>query len=213
MSRVKAISGRVADEDIPAIVDMAKEMGLSFKEGADATSTAMNIISAKAEQLGATTKFTATEAADAFSYMAMAGWKAEDMLKGIDGVMALAEASGSELALTSDIVTDSLSAFGEKAEEAGRLADIMAAAATNSNTNVEMMGETFKFAAPLAAALGYNMEDVAVATGIMANSGIKATMAGTSLRAIFTRLSTGAGEAGVARLKAWASIWKMEKAT
>ena len=198
MSRVKAISGRVADEDIPAIVDMAKEMGLSFKEGADATSTAMNIISAKAEQLGATTKFTATEAADAFSYMAMAGWKAEDMLKGIDGVMALAEASGSELALTSDIVTDSLSAFGEKAEEAGRLADIMAAAATNSNTNVEMMGETFKFAAPLAAALGYNMEDVAVATGIMANSGIKATMAGTSLRAIFTRLSTGTGEAGAA---------------
>lgn len=198
MSRVKAISGRVADEDIPAIINMAKEMGLSFKGGADATSTAMNIISAKAEQLGATTKFTATEAADAFSYMAMAGWKAEDMLKGIDGVMSLAEASGSELALTSDIVTDSLSAFGEKAEEAGRLADIMAAAATNSNTNVEMMGETFKFAAPLAAALGYNMEDVAVATGIMANSGIKATMAGTSLRAIFTRLSTGTGEAGAA---------------
>lgn len=198
MSRVKAISGRVAEEDIPAIIDKAEEMGLSFEEGADATSTAMNIISAKAEQLGATTKFTATEAADAFSYMAMAGWKAGDMLKGIDGIMALAEASGSELALTSDIVTDSLSAFGEEAEDAGRLADIMAAAATNSNTNVEMMGETFKFAAPLAAALGYNMEDVAIATGIMANSGIKATMAGTSLRAIFTRLSTGTGEAGAA---------------
>lgn len=198
MSKVKAISGRVADEDIPAIIDKAKEMGLSFEEGADATSTAMNIISAKAEQLGATTKFTATEAADAFSYMAMAGWKAGDMLKGIDGVMSLAEASGAELALTSDIVTDSLSAFGEEAGEAGRLADIMAAAATNSNTNVEMMGETFKFAAPLAAALGYNMEDVAIATGIMANSGIKATMAGTSLRAMFTRLSTGSGEAGAA---------------
>ena len=198
MSRVKAISGRVADEDIPAIIDKAKEMGLSFEEGADATTTAMNIISAKAEQLGATTKFTATEAADAFSYMAMAGWKAEDMLKGIDGVMSLAEASGAELALTSDIVTDSLSAFGEEAGEAGRLADIMAAAATNSNTNVEMMGETFKFAAPLAAALGYNMEDVAIATGIMANSGIKATMAGTSLRTMFTRLSTGSGEAGEA---------------
>lgn len=198
MSRVKAISGRVADEDIPAIIDKAKEMGLSFEQGADATTTAMNIISAKAEQLGATTKFTATEAADAFSYMAMAGWKAEDMLNGIDGVMALAEASGAELAITSDIVTDSLSAFGEEAEEAGRLADIMAAAATNSNTNVEMMGETFKFAAPLAAALGYNMEDVAIATGIMANSGIKATMAGTSLRAMFTRLSTGSGEAGAA---------------
>ena len=198
MSKVKAISGRVADEDIPAIIDRAEEMGLSFEDGADATATAMNIISAKAEQLGATTKFTATEAADAFSYMAMAGWKAEDMLNGIDGVMSLAEASGAELALTSDIVTDSLSAFGEAAGEAGRLADVMAAAATNSNTNVEMMGETFKFAAPLAAALGYNMEDVAIATGIMANSGIKATMAGTSLRTMFTRLSTGSGEAGAA---------------
>lgn len=198
MSKVKAISGRVAEEDIPAIIDKANEMGLSFEQGADATTTAMNIISAKAEQLGATTKFTATEAADAFSYMAMAGWKAEDMLNGIDGVMSLAEASGAELALTSDIVTDSLSAFGEAAGEAGRLADIMAAAATNSNTNVEMMGETFKFAAPLANALGYSMEDVAIATGIMANSGIKATMAGTSLRTMFTRLSTGSGEAGVA---------------
>lgn len=198
MSKVKAISGRVAEEDIPAIIDKAKEMGLSFEEGADATTTAMNIISAKAEQLGATTKFTATEAADAFSYMAMAGWKAEDMLNGIDGVMSLAEASGAELALTSDIVTDSLSAFGEAAGEAGRLSDIMAAAATNSNTNVEMMGETFKFAAPLANALGYSMEDVAIATGIMANSGIKATMAGTSLRTMFTRLSTGSGEAGAA---------------
>ena len=198
MSKVKAISGRVSAEDIPAIIDKAEEMGLAFEEGADATATAMNIISAKAEQLGATTKFTATEAADAFSYMAMAGWKAEDMLNGIDGVMSLAEASGAELATTSDIVTDSLSAFGEAAGEAGRLADIMAAAATNSNTNVEMMGETFKFAAPLANALGYSMEDVAIATGIMANSGIKATMAGTSLRAMFTRLSTGTGEAGEA---------------
>lgn len=201
MSKVKAISGRVADEDIPAIIDKAKEMGLSFDEGADATATAMNIISAKAEQLGETTKFTATEAADAFGYMAMAGWKAEDMLGGIDGVMNLAAASGTELATTSDIVTDSLTAFGEAAGEAGRLADIMAAASSNSNTNVEMMGESFKFAAPLAAALGYNMEDVAVATGLMANAGIKSTMAGTSMRAMFTRLSTGSGEAGAAMEK------------
>lgn len=201
MSKVKAISGRVADEDIPAIIDKAKEMGLSFDEGADATATAMNIISAKAEQLGETTKFTATEAADAFGYMAMAGWKAEDMLGGIDGVMNLAAASGTELATTSDIVTDSLTAFGKSAEDAARLSDIMAAAAANSNTNVEMMGETFKYAAPLAGAMGYSMEDMAVATGLMANSGIKATQAGTSLRAMLTRLSTGSGEAGVAMEK------------
>ena len=166
-----------------------------------ATAEDMEKLSAKAEEMGATTKFTATEAADALGYMAMAGWKTEDMLDGIDGVMNLAAASGAELATTSDIVTDSLTAFGKSAEDAGRLADIMAAAAANSNTNVEMMGETFKYAAPLAGAMGYSMEDMAVATGLMANSGIKATQAGTSLRAMLTRLSTGAGEAGVAMEK------------
>lgn len=175
MSKVRAISGATAE-------DMEK-------------------LSAKAEEMGATTKFTATEAADALGYMAMAGWKTEDMLDGIDGVMNLAAASGAELATTSDIVTDSLTAFGKSAEDAARLSDIMAAAAANSNTNVEMMGETFKYAAPLVGAMGYSMEDMAVATGLMANSGIKATQAGTSLRAMLTRLSTGAGEAGVAMEK------------
>ena len=175
MSKVRAISGATAE-------DMEK-------------------LSAKAEEMGATTKFTATEAADALGYMAMAGWKTEDMLNGIDGVMNLAAASGAELAATSDIVTDSLTAFGKSAEDAARLSDIMAAAAANSNANVEMMGETFKYAAPLAGAMGYSMEDMAVATGLMANSGIKATQAGTSLRAMLTRLSTGAGEAGVAMEK------------
>ena len=175
MSKVKAISGATADE--------------------------MAVLEEKAEQMGATTKFTATEAADAMGYMAMAGWKTEDMLDGIDGVMNLAAASGAELATTSDIVTDSLTAFGKSAEDAARLSDIMAAAAANSNTNVEMMGETFKYAAPLAGAMGYSMEDMAVATGLMANSGIKATQAGTSLRAMLTRLSTGSGEAGAAMEK------------
>ena len=175
MSKVKAISGATADE--------------------------MAVLEEKAEQVGATTKFTATEAADALGYMAMAGWKTEDMLGGIDGVMNLAAASGAELATTSDIVTDSLTAFGKSAADAGRLADIMAAAAASSNTNVELMGETFKYAAPLAGAMGYSMEDMAVATGLMANSGIKATQAGTSLRAMLTRLSTGSGEAGAAMEK------------
>ena len=164
MSKVKAISGATAE-------DMEK-------------------LTEKAEQMGATTKFTATEAADAMGYMAMAGWKTEDMLGGIDGIMNLAAASGAELATTSDIVTDSLTAFGKSAEDAGRLADIMAAAASNSNTNVEMMGETFKYAASLAGSLGYSMEDTAIATGLMANSGIKATQAGTSLRAMMTRMAS-----------------------
>lgn len=169
MSQVKAISGASAEE--------------------------IEKLTAKAQELGASTKFTSKEVADAFGYMGMAGWKAADMIGdensvgGIEGILNLAAASGAELATTSDIVTDSLTAFGEKAGEAGRLADIMAAAAANSNTNVEMMGETFKYAASLAGSLGYSMEDTAIATGLMANSGIKATQAGTSLRAMMTRMA------------------------
>lgn len=143
----------------------------------------------KAKEMGSTTKFTASEAADAFNYMAMAGWKTEDMLDGIDGILNLAAASGSDLATTSDIVTDALTAMGYKAEDAGKLADVMAAASSNANTNVEMMGQTFKYAAPLVGALGYDMEDTAVAIGLMANAGIKGDQAGTSLRSMLTRLS------------------------
>ena len=198
MSNVKAIAGKVSDDAIPAIIDAADEMGLAFERGTDATETAMNILESKAEALGESTKFTATEVADAFGYMAMAGWKAEDMLNGIDGVLNLAAAANADLATTSDIVTDSLTAFGATAEDAGRLADIMAAASSNANTNVEMMGETFKYAASLAGSLGYSMEDTAIATGLMANSGIKATQAGTTLRSMFTRLAKQPKEAATA---------------
>lgn len=186
---------------IKSVVDTGKAFDTSMskvKAISGATAEDMDKLSEKAEQMGATTKFTATEAADAMGYMAMAGWKTDDMLGGIDGVMNLAAASGAELATTSDIVTDSLTAFGKSAEDAGRLADIMAAAAANSNTNVEMMGETFKYAAPLAGAMGYSMEDMAVATGLMANSGIKATQAGTSLRSLLTRMSAQPKEAAAA---------------
>ena len=195
----KAVSGlgnlvkSVIDTGAAFDTSMSKVRAIS-----GATAEQMDKLSEKAEQMGATTKFTATEAADAMGYMAMAGWKTDDMLGGIDGVMNLAAASGAELATTSDIVTDSLTAFGQSAGEAGRLANIMAAAAANSNTNVEMMGETFKYAAPLAGAMGYSMEDMAVATGLMANSGIKATQAGTSLRSLLTRMSTQPKEAAAA---------------
>lgn len=186
---------------IKSVVDTGKAFDTSMskvKAISGATAEDMDKLSEKAEQMGATTKFTATEAADAMGYMAMAGWKTEDMLDGIDGVMNLAAASGAELATTSDIVTDSLTAFGKSAEDAGRLADIMAAAASNSNTNVEMMGETFKYAASLAGSLGYSMEDTAIATGLMANSGIKATQAGTSLRAMMTRMAAPTKESATA---------------
>lgn len=154
-----------------------------------ATAHEMDQLASKAEEMGAKTKFSASEAADAFGYMAMAGWKTEDMLSGIEGIMNLAAAAGSDLATTSDIVTDALTAMGYSAADAGKLADVMAAASSNANTNVEMMGATFQYAAPLVGALGYSMEDTAVAIGLMANAGIKGEKAGTALRSIFTRLS------------------------
>lgn len=162
MANVAAISGATGD-DLQALRDKAREMGEK-------------------------TKFSASEAADAMSYMAMAGWKTGDMLSGIEGIMNLAAASGEDLAATSDIVTDALTAFGLTAEDSAHFADILAAASSNANTNVSMMGETFKYCAPVAGALGYSAEDVAEAIGLMGNAGIKSTQAGTALRTMMTKL-------------------------
>jgi TP901 family phage tail tape measure protein len=151
-----------------------------------------------AQEMGASTKFSASQSAEALNYMAMAGWNDKQMLEGLDGVLNLAAASGSELATTSDIVTDALTAMGYGAESAGHLADVMAAASSNANTNVEMMGETFKYAAPVAGALGYSMEDVSVAIGLMANSGIKASAAGTALRGWLSKLAAPTKDSGQA---------------
>lgn len=160
----------------------------------------------KAQEMGAKTKFSASQSAEAMTYMAMAGWKTEDMLGGISGIMNLAAASGEDLATTSDIVTDALTAFGKSAKDSGELADIMAAASSNANTNVSMMGETFKYAAPIAGALGYTMQDTALAIGLMANAGIKGTQAGTSLRSMFTRLASPPDECANAMEKLGISI-------
>lgn len=158
----------------------------------------MAALSAQAKELGATTKFTAQQAGDAMGYMAMAGWDANDMLQGMDGVLQLAAASGEDLAMVSDIVTDSLSAFGLTAADTAHFSDVLAAAATNSNTNVAIMGETFKMSASVAGALGYSIEDVAVAMGLMANSGVKGSIAGTALRNTFNGLLEGVTLAGAA---------------
>ncbi len=188
-----------------AAKDFVKEMvnvGKTFDDSmaqvaavSGATGEELEMLREKAKEMGSSTKFTASEAADAFNYMAMAGWKTEDMLGGIEGILNLAAASGSDLATTSDIVTDALTAMGYEAKDAGRLADVMAAASSNANTNVEMMGQTFQYAAPIVGALGYNMEDTAVAIGLMANAGIKGEKAGTALRSILTRLSAPPKEA------------------
>ncbi len=168
--------------------EMSKVQAISGAMGDD-----FDALKKKAREMGAQTKFSATESAEAMEYMAMAGWKTEDMLGGIEGVLNLAAASGEDLATTSDIVTDAMTAFGIEVDKEGKnvnhFADVLAAASSNANTNVSMMGETFKYAAPIAGSLGYSIEDTAEAIGLMANAGIKSSQAGTSLRKIMTELS------------------------
>lgn len=180
MSQVKAVSGATGEE---------------FTE-----------LTAKAKQMGATTKFTATQSAEAFNYMAMAGWKASDMMSGIEGIMNLAAASGEDLGTTSDIVTDALTAFGLKASDSTHFADVLAQASASANTNVSKMGQTFQYVAPVAGAMGYSIEDTALAIGLMANAGIKGEKAGTALRSIFTRLSDPPKDAAEAIEKLGLSI-------
>ena len=182
-------------------IEVGKQFDLSMSQVAavsGATGDELEFLRDKAKEMGANTKFSASEAADAFNYMAMAGWKTEDMLSGIEGVLNLAAAANSDLATTSDIVTDALTAMGYSAGDAGRLADVMAAASSNANTNVEMMGGTFKYAAPIIGAMGYSMEDAAVAIGLMANAGIKGEQAGTALRSTLSRLAAPPKECAIA---------------
>lgn len=180
MSKVASISGATGDE-FQKLIDKAKEMGSK-------------------------TKFSATESAQAMEYMAMAGWKTQDMVDGLKGIMDLAAASGEDLATTSDIVTDALTAFGLKASDSTHFADVLAKASSNANTNVAMMGETFKYVAPVAGALGYSVEDCSVAIGLMANSGIKASQAGTSLRQMLSRMAKPTDEAQAAMDKLGVSL-------
>lgn len=191
---VTAISGM--STALAGVAGYSIKVGSSFEASmskvqavSGASNEQLQRLSDKAKEMGATTKFSATEAADAMNYMAMAGWKTEDMLNGIDGIMNLAAASGEDLATTSDIVTDALTAFGLTAQDSTHFADVLAAASSNANTNVSMMGETFKYVAPVAGSLGYSAEDCAVAIGLMANSGIKASQSGTALRSMFSRLA------------------------
>ena len=180
MSKVAAISGATG-EDFEALREKAIEMGNS-------------------------TKFSATESAQAMEYMAMAGWKTEQIMDGIPGIMDLAAASGEGLATTSDIVTDAMTAFGLSAEESTHFADVLAAASANANTNVSMLGESFKYVAPVAGSLGFSGEDVSVALGLMANNGIKASQGGTALRTLFTNMANPTDEMAIAMEKVGISL-------
>lgn len=164
------------------------------KATSGATGSEFQQLRDKAIEMGAKTKFSASESADALNYMALAGWDTKDMLGGIDGVMQLAAASGEDLGQVSDIVTDSLTAFGMKAKDSGHFADVLAQTSSKANTDVRGLGEAFKYAAPVAGALGYTVEDTSIAIGLMSNAGIKGEKAGTALRTMFTNLSKPTGD-------------------
>lgn len=198
MTRIAKSATLVGGAAATAAVTGAVKAGSSFESqmstvGAISGAAEKQItqLEEKAKEMGATTKFTATESGQAMEYMAMVGWKTKDMLNGIGGIMDLAAASGEDLAGTSDIVTDALTAFNLQAKDSAHFADILAQASSNSNTNVSMMGETFKYVAPIAGSLKYSAEDTAVSIGLMANAGIKASQSGTALRKIMSETAGG----------------------
>ena len=175
-----------------------------------ATGQAFDDLTAKAQEMGATTKFTATESAEAFNYMAMAGWKPQQMIDGISGIMSLAAASGEDLGTTSDIVTDALTAFGLQAGDAGHFADVLAQASANANTNVSMLGESFKYVAPVAGAMNYSVEDTSLALGLMANASIKGSMAGTALKTSLANMAAPTDSMAAAKDKYGISLTDSE---
>ncbi|MCE5624558.1 phage tail tape measure protein [Staphylococcus pseudintermedius] len=165
------------------------------KATSGATGKEFNLLRDKALEMGAKTKFSASESAEALQYMSLAGWDTKDMLNGIDGVMQLAAASGEDLAQVSDIVTDGLSAFGLKAKDSSHFADVLAQTSSKANTDVSGLGEAFKYVAPVAGSFGFSVEDTSIALGLMANSGVKASQAGTALKSMMTKLAKPTGEA------------------
>lgn len=197
MSRVMAIGGDFGEQQDKNSEDLkraAQEVGLQYEDMGSYASSAFNLVRQYAIQMGNDTKFTAEESADALYYMALAGWGGAEMLDGLKGIMDLSAASGVELARTSDIVTDALTAFGESADQSSRFANILAATSANSNTNVDLLGESFKYVGAVAGAYGYSLEDVSLALGTMASAGVKGTQAGTGLRQALKQLTNPTDE-------------------
>lgn len=200
-----AAAAVVASTAIGAVTAASINVGMEFEQQmsavqaiSGATADELEDLTEIARELAQTSPFSASEVGEAMEYMGMAGWKTEQIIAGIGGVMDLAAASGEELAIVSDIVTDDLTAFHMEAEETARMVDVMAQTAMNSNTNIAMMGETFKYAGTVAGAMGYQIEDIAIATGLMANAGIKAGMSGTALRNIINRMAKPTKESAAA---------------
>lgn len=188
LGTLAALGGAIYAGPVKKAAEFEAQMS-TVKAISNASADDMKRLSEEAKHMGATTKFTAVEAGKALEYMAMAGWKTDQMLGGLPGIMNLAAASGEDLGQVSDIVTDALTAFNMTADQSGRFADVLAQASSNANTNVSMMGSTFQKVAPVAGALGYSVEDMSLGIGLMANASIKAEVAGTSLKTALANMA------------------------
>jgi TP901 family phage tail tape measure protein len=187
---------------IVGIGTAAVKIGADFQSGMSkvkaitgATGKNFENLKNKAKELGSSTQFSATQASQAMQYLGMAGWDTNEIMEGMPGLLDLAAASGEDLGTTADIVSDAMTAFGMKAKEAGKFADLLASVSSNANTDVGMLGESFKYVAPIAGSLGYSAEEVANSLGLMANAGVKASQAGTTLRGALSRMVKPSGEA------------------
>ena len=188
LGTIAALGGAIYAGPVKKAAEFEAQMS-TVKAISNASAGDMKRLSEEAKHMGATTQFTAVEAGKALEYMAMAGWKTDQMLGGLPGIMNLAAASGEDLGQVSDIVTDALTAFNMTADQSGRFADVLAQASSNANTNVSMMGSTFQKVAPVAGALGYSVEDMSLGIGLMANASIKAEVAGTSLKTALANMA------------------------
>lgn len=202
ISKIGSGLTKVVSVPLAAMGGASVKMAATFEDAmlkvqslSGATQEEYEQLSAAAKEYGATTAWTAKDVADAMGYMALAGFDTKEILASISGMLSLASASGEDLATVTDILTDSMTAFGDGASDASRYADVLATTQAKTNTTVGLLGEAFKYVAPLAGSYGYQLEDVAAALGMMANAGVKGSMAGTALSSIITRLATNTGDA------------------
>lgn len=190
------------------------DAGMSqVKAVSKATGQDFDLIRDRAMEMGEKTRYSASEVSDAMYYMGLAGWDAQQIYSGIPGVLALGAASGEDLARVSDIVTDSLTAFGKGAEDTGEFVNVLAEATRSSNTDVDQMGEAFKYVAPVAGAFGYSIQDVAVILGTFANAGVKGSQAGTGLRQALNALINPSDKAAVQMEKYGVSLFNADGST
>lgn len=172
---------------------MSKVSALSGATGDD-----LAALEAKARELGSTTTFSASQAADALGYMALAGWDTQAMLAGVGPVLSLAQAGELDLAAASDLVTDYLSAFNMTAEDTGRMVDVLAYAQANANTTVDSLGQAFKNCAANCNAAGMDVETTSAAIAMMANQGLKGSEAGTALNAVMRDMTSRMEDGSIA---------------